>query len=100
MNPLPLDFDPRAIVDAREALRWYAKRSISAANRLVLELDRAFERIVEAPEQWPPHSHGTRFFRLRRFPFYVVYRQLNQRIQVIAVAHGRRKPGYWRKRLR
>jgi len=32
---------------------------------------------------------------LRRFPFGVVYRVLAGEIQVVAVAHHRRKPGYW-----
>ena len=44
------------------------------------------------------HLHGTRKFLLRRFPYGVVYRITKSAIQVIAVAHGRRRPGYWKSR--
>jgi len=61
-------------------------------------LDRAIERIADAPSRWPAFRHGTRRFLLRRFPFSVVYREAGETVQVIAVAHGRRKPGYWKGR--
>jgi plasmid stabilization system protein ParE len=59
------------------------------------ELDLAMERIQEAPRQWPRYLGGTRRYMLRRFPFFVVFRELDDRMQILAVAHGRRRPGYW-----
>jgi hypothetical protein len=41
-----------------------------------------------------------RFFRVRRFPFVVYYAELIDAIWVVAIAHGRRRPNYWRKRRR
>jgi hypothetical protein len=35
---------------------------------------------------------------MRRFPYLVVYREVSTGLQVIAVAHGRRRPGYWKNR--
>lgn len=99
MSPLPVEFHPRAIVDAREARRWYARRSRAAANRFMAELGRVMEQIAATPDRWPPHILGTRFYRVRRFPYLVVYRNLVDRVQVIAVAHGRRRPDYWRARI-
>src|SRR5882762_4975331 len=52
--------------------------------------------IAEAPRRWPAGVHGTRRFLLHRFPFAVAYRELRSIIQVLAVAHARRRPGYWR----
>jgi hypothetical protein len=60
------------------------------------ELDHAIDEIENSPERWPVHLHGTRKFLLRRFPYSVVYRITERELQVIAVAHGRRRPGYWR----
>jgi hypothetical protein len=54
------------------------------------------EQIGEAPERWPAHLHGTRRFMLRRFPFSVVYRPHEDFVEVVAVAHAKRRPGYWR----
>jgi plasmid stabilization system protein ParE len=36
---------------------------------------------------------------LRRYPFSVVYRVESARILIVAVAHGRRRPGHWKSRL-
>jgi hypothetical protein len=36
---------------------------------------------------------------LRRFPFVIVFRETAFGLEIIAVAHGHRRPGYWRDRL-
>jgi len=99
MSPVRLEVHPQAIVEACAARRWYAQRSVAAANQFVAELDHAVVQITSAPQQWPSYLHGTRVYRLRRFPYLAVYRELPGSVQVVAVAHGRRKPGYWRRRL-
>jgi hypothetical protein len=69
------------------------------AQRFVAELDHAVAQIVAAPQQWPAYLHGTRFFRLHHFPYLVVFQESATSVQVIAVAHDKRRPGYWRRRL-
>jgi plasmid stabilization system protein ParE len=96
---LPVEFDPRAVAEAKAAKRWYARRSVTAAQRFVAELDRAVERIAEAPRRWPSYFLETRVYRLGRFPYLLVYRERSRDVQFVAVAHGRRRPGYWTKRL-
>ncbi|WP_221032417.1 hypothetical protein [Actomonas aquatica] len=39
------------------------------------------------------------YYEVDRFPFAVHYRVESDCIRVVAIAHGRQKPGYWRKRL-
>jgi plasmid stabilization system protein ParE len=94
-----LEIHPRAALEAREARRWYARRSVAVANRFISELDHAIAQITAAPQQWSPYLHGTRVYRLRRYPFLVVYESSAVLVRVIAVAHARRRPGYWRRRL-
>ncbi|MBI2194204.1 MAG: type II toxin-antitoxin system RelE/ParE family toxin [Planctomycetes bacterium] len=62
------------------------------------ELDHAARKILESPGLWPPYLFRTRRYLFRRFPFMVIYRKERGRILVIAIAHGKRKPGYWRGR--
>src|SRR4030042_225378 len=71
----------------------YRERSLSAAHAFLAELDRAIEKIAEDPGIWPRYFAGTQRFLLQRFPFSVVYRLVSNRIEVVAVAHGRGKPG-------
>lgn len=94
-----VEFHEAASLELEAAFDWYLERSEPAASRFMAELSRAIAKIGEAPERWPGGKHGTRKFLLQRFPFAVVYRELPSSIQVVAVAHGHRRPGYWRERL-
>jgi len=99
MSPKPIDFDRRAIAETRKAWLWYARRSPSSAARFQAEFDRAVAEITANPRRWPRHALGTRYFRLTRFPYLVIYAESRRLVKVIAVAHTSRRPGYWRRRL-
>jgi len=99
MSSRHLDIHPEAIAEAQAANRWYRERSASAAEAYFAELDLAVEAIAENSELWPRYVHGTRRYIPHRFPFYLVYRETADRLEIIAVAHGRRKPGYWKTRI-
>jgi len=86
---------PEAIAEARAAREWYQARNAEVAKAFMAELDSAIEVIGEAPRQWPPYLARTRRYLLRRFPFFVVFREANNRVEILAVVHARRRPGYW-----
>jgi toxin ParE1/3/4 len=98
MASYSIDVHSEAVAEAHAAKVWYHERSPKLAVRFAAELDRAIAQIVEAPNRWSPFSSGTQRYFLKKFPFYVVYRVVGDVIQVIAVAHGRRRPGYWKTR--
>jgi plasmid stabilization system protein ParE len=95
----PLRMLDEAIDEAHEAWTWYQQRSDRAASRFEHAFDRAIQEIRDDPERWPEYRFGTRFWRLRKFPYIVVYRVTEDEVQVIAVAHGHRKEAYWRRRI-
>jgi|SRR5580704_9383978 toxin ParE1/3/4 len=90
---------PAAIEEAEAAARWYMERSPRAARRFVDELNLVLDRILEAPNRWPRSTNGTRKLNLPCFPFAVIYRETEDHVRILAVAHGRRRPGYWKYRL-
>ncbi len=98
MPGLSVVFHPAAVEEAQAARQWYATRSQSAANSFLAELDRGIEAVALAPERWPLFVHGTRRYLFHRFPFQLVCRVVNDCVQVVALAHGRRRPGYWKPR--
>lgn len=99
MANLPLDVHPDARREALEAYQWYAQRSEDAAEIFQDELQAAGAAIQKAPELWGHYLFGTRRYLMKRYPFVIVYRVGSHRIEILAVAHGRRKPGYWKGRL-
>ncbi len=98
MPGLPVVFHSDAVEEAQAAREWYLSRSHSAADSFLAELDRGIESIALAPDRWPFFMHGTRRYLFQRFPFQLVYRVVDNCVQVVAVAHGRRRPGYWKSR--
>ena len=98
MNNPTFEFHPEALLDAWEARRWYAELDPRTAASFLAELDHAREQVIAQPDRWPIYLHGTRRYRLRRFPYLLVYRSAPERIIVLAVAHAKRRPGYWKTR--
>jgi len=90
--PIPVGIHPAALGESLAAERWYRARSDAAAAGFVAEVDRAVGLIGEAPERWPQHTRGTRRFFLRRYPFTIVFRTRASGVEIVAVAHARRRP--------
>ena len=86
---------PEARAELREARRWYYERSPLSATAFAHAVDNSVSRIAEAPTRYPLAEQGTRKFVLQRFPFNVFYRQDETEIIIVAVAHQKRRPGYW-----
>ncbi len=93
-----VEFHEEAAREFLAAVDWYLARNELVASRFAQQVTHAVQLIAQAPQRWPSYSHGTRRFVLRRFPFLVVYRELATVIQILAVAHAHRRPGYWKSR--
>lgn len=52
------------------------------------------------PELGSPFKYGTRRILTKKFPFSVVYIVNDNEILILAIAPFRRRPGYWRSRLK
>jgi plasmid stabilization system protein ParE len=99
MSAKQLFLHPAAIEEAEAAARWYRERSPKAAARFVDEIEQVIDKLRNAPHRWPLGPHGTRRIRFPYFPFTIIYRESTEAIQILAFAHGRRRPGYWKARL-
>lgn len=93
-----IEFHPEAYTEAEEARSWYEAQSPGLGSAFVNEVQTAVNAIQDSPEIWPPYEYGSRRFLLRRFPFSLIYRHDKMKAQIIALAHLRRKPGYWKNR--
>ena len=92
-------FHPEARDEFRDAVRWYRTRDRRASADFRIVVSNAIRVIVEAPQRWPKFLHGTRRCVMQRFPYSVVYLDDPESVTIIAVAHGKRKPGYWKDRV-
>jgi toxin ParE1/3/4 len=51
------------------------------------------------PKSGSPKARGTRRVITKGFPFSVIYFETESELKVIAVAHFKRKPNYWKSRV-
>jgi len=100
---LPVQISEEADAELAEAARWYETHREGLGKDFLSAADEVVARIVEAPRlgtQVPGVSdRQIRRRPVRRFPYHVVYIELPDRIQILAIAHDRRRPGYWVGRL-
>jgi len=92
-----LSLHPAAEVDLAEAIAFYDRRTAGLGSDFLGEVLEAFERIESAPDAWPVLEGPVRRCLVERFPYGVYYR--TDLAIVLAVLHGKRKPGAWRGRM-
>ncbi len=83
-----------------EAAAEHYEASSAGLGRRFLQAVRATTDVIRRhPEIGSPRTPITRHLQVRGFPFTVVYRTSQDAITIVAVAHQRRRPGYWRGRV-
>ncbi len=97
MAPERFFFHPSASAELREATKWYRDRAPDIAADFLNAIYAAVANIVSAPQRWPLKGRWRRYY-LRRFPYVIAYREVDELLQIGAVAHQRRLPDYWSRR--
>jgi plasmid stabilization system protein ParE len=92
------EFHPDAEQEFIEEAAYYESEVPGLGSRFTDEVDRVIELLRENPKSGAPVDEHLRHFVLRRFPHSIVYAVLSKTLFIVAVAHGSRKPGYWRSR--
>ena len=96
----PVEIHPAAEQELIEAAQWYEERA-SLGSDLIDEVLAVRDMLAERFETYTPLSDmpGVRSADVRRFPYRLICHSQPDRILVLAVAHERRRPAYWRDRL-
>ena len=85
--------------DLEDALTHYADISPDFASALLHEVILAKKMIAEFPHAWHPLGRNLRRYALHRYPYSIIYRPGADEILIVAYAHFRREPDYWRSRI-
>lgn len=85
--------------DLREATAWYRDQNEKVAHRFTFEVSQSLKLLEQFPltGAFVPSIADPAIRRLpvHGFPYSVIFVRLPDRISVLAIAHHRRKPGYW-----
>lgn len=87
-----------AEAEALDAHLHYVGRSAAAAARFQVALHAALEAVLESPARWVKDDRGFHRYKVKAFPYLVIYREEGEDVFVVAIAHGSRDPEYWKGR--
>jgi plasmid stabilization system protein ParE len=91
-----ISVSPEAERELIDGAIFYAQQANTELGlALVTEFERAIEVLREHPNLGAPWRGITRRFPLRRFPYNILYLVKGAELRIIALAHQRRRPGYW-----
>ncbi|HHJ39123.1 MAG: plasmid stabilization protein [Methylothermaceae bacteria B42] len=91
-------FHPEAEEELNEAIDYYEEIEPGLGYDFALEVFSAISRAVEFPKAWAVLEGDVRRSLVSRFPYGVLYSEVDNEIFVLAVMNLHREPGYWKKR--
>lgn len=93
-------FHPAAEAEHLESVAYYESKQAGLGASYLAEFEKTMITACEAPHRHPIEKQpDVRRVRMKRFPFAVLLRESAGSVQVLAVAHNRRRPQYWLGRL-
>lgn len=102
--PLSYRLDPDAEQELAEAMAWYDAERPGLGRDLLDEVHAVAQHAAEFPDSGElirglPLQHEFRRFPLKVFPYVLIACMRPSELAILVVAHQRRKPRYWRKRV-
>jgi plasmid stabilization system protein ParE len=89
---------PAATADIGEAYAWYEAQRAGLGQEFRDSVDAALLLVAAAPRAYPILHRDTRRALLRRFPYGLFYRLVDEQVVVVACMHAKRDPRSWRAR--
>jgi toxin ParE1/3/4 len=94
-----ITFHEDARAELAEASHYYEDRVSGLGYALIDEVEQGSDAVAEHPEAYEKVSDNLRRKVLAKFPYSLIYTIESDRIRIMAIAHHKRRPEYWRYRL-
>ena len=94
-----ITFHEDARSEMAESARYYEDRVPGLGHAFTDDVEQGLRFISEHPESCEKVSNNLRRKVLSRFPYSLIYAFEMDRSRVMAIAHNKRRPEYWRYRL-
>ena len=85
-----------ALAELHDAAAFYTlKANIELGQAFVAEFERTANFVLANPLLGTVFRGDRRRYIFRRFPYSIIYQVAEDELRILAVAHHRRRPGYW-----
>jgi toxin ParE1/3/4 len=99
VKPLIIHNEARKELDS--AVFYYEEQKQSLGLDFLSEVGLALDKIRQNPNLGGVYNvPGVRRYVVSRFPFLIFYTELDDFIWIVAIAHAKRRPDYWSRRLK
>ncbi|MCX7172545.1 MAG: type II toxin-antitoxin system RelE/ParE family toxin [Proteobacteria bacterium] len=96
---MKLVVSPAALAELHDSAAFYTlKANVELGLAFVSEFERTANFILANPLIGAVFRGNRRQYILRRFPYSIIYHVAAEELRILAVAHHRRRPGYWAQR--
>ncbi|MBC8554039.1 MAG: type II toxin-antitoxin system RelE/ParE family toxin [Candidatus Brocadiales bacterium] len=93
-------FHPAAEAEHLETVAYFESKRPGLGASYIAEFENILAGICEMPFSYPIEMKpDIRRRRMKKFPFTILFRVVSHSVQILAVAHHRRRPTYWLGRL-
>jgi len=96
---MKVGFHQKASEEIVETTAYYEGEVPGLGSGFIIEVERVVAVLCDQPNIGQSVGEELRRILLARFPYSLIYSIESERIWVIAVAHHRRRPGYWQERI-
>jgi toxin ParE1/3/4 len=95
----PVIIHSKATEELDNSILYYEKQKVGLGLSFLSEVEQALSKIQQNPSLGAIYkTAGLRRYVLQHFPFLIFYTEFDDFIWIVAIAHGKRKPNYWRTR--
>ena len=97
---MKIAYHPAAAAEHLDQIHHYKMLNSALGTGYGEEFQAALAYILDGPHRFPVvAAPKIRRHFLSRFPIAIYFRASGDEIQILAIAHKRRRPGYWTTRL-
>jgi plasmid stabilization system protein ParE len=91
-----------ARLEIRACAHWYDEREAGLGEEFLDEIDRIVAKIADGASRYPLWRADRPYRKalVHRFPYVILVLVEVDVVRILAVAHLKRKPGYWLRRVR
>ena len=87
---------PPALAELHDTAAFYTlKANAGLGLAFVAEFERTANFVLANPLLGAVFRGTRRRYILRRFPYSIIYQVAAEELRILAIAHHRRRPGYW-----
>ncbi len=95
---MKIQFLEEAQFELDDAIEFYNIESPGLGEEFLHEVLGALDRIANFKDAWHPLSENIRRCQTKRFPYGLIYTEIDEGILIISVSNLHREPNHWKNR--